>query len=77
MIVRGLQRFPPWSRSTIPLSVCTARGSGPELRSSMEFRSRAWRLTFGASSVDASGAIAGIVKLLLPPRQSRGVSLGF
>jgi len=73
-----------WTPTVFPLvalgdpnRICTARGSGPEFRSSMEFRSRAWRLTFGASSVDAWGAIAGIVKLLLPPRQSRGVSLGF
>jgi hypothetical protein len=38
-------------------------------------RSCASRLAFKVSSVGAWGAIAGIVKLLLPPRQSRGISL--
>jgi hypothetical protein len=37
-------------------------------------RSCASRLAFKASSVAALRAIAGIVKLLLPPRQSRGIS---
>jgi hypothetical protein len=42
--------------------------------SSMELPSCAWRHTFRVSSVDAWGTTAGIVKLLLPPRQSRGNS---
>jgi len=37
----------------------------------------AWRLTFEVSSVEAWGVTAGTVKLLLPPRQSRGISLGY
>src|SRR5258707_1021617 len=44
---------------------------------STEFRSCAWRLAFEVSSVGAWGAIAGTVKLFLPPRQSRGNSLGY
>ena len=35
----------------------------------------AWRLTLKVSSMGACGATAGNVKLLLPPRQSRGISL--
>jgi hypothetical protein len=38
-------------------------------------RSSPSRLAFKVSSARAWGAIAGIVKLLLPPRQSRGISL--
>jgi hypothetical protein len=38
-------------------------------------RSCASRLAFKVSFVRAWGAIAGTVKLLLPPRQSRGISL--
>ena len=34
----------------------------------------AWRLTLEVSSMGAWGATAGDVKLLLPPRQSRGIS---
>src|SRR6516225_5061263 len=34
----------------------------------------AWRLTLEVSSMGAWGATAGNVKLLLPPRQSRGIS---
>ena len=45
-----------------------------EVRPSGELRSRAWRLAFRASSVGDGGATAGNVKLLLPPRQSRGIS---
>jgi hypothetical protein len=48
----------------------SASNAGP----STEFRSCAWRLAFEVSSVGAWGAIAGTVKLLLPPRQSRGNS---
>jgi hypothetical protein len=33
-----------------------------------------WRLTLEVSSMGAWGATAGNVKLLLPPRQSRGIS---
>jgi hypothetical protein len=69
-----------WTPTVFPLvalgdpnRICTARGSGPEFRSSMEFRSRAWRLTFGASSVDAWGAIAGIVKLCCLPGRAGGL----
>jgi hypothetical protein len=40
---------------------------------STEFRSCAWRLAFEVSSAGAWGAIAGTVKLFLPPRQSRGL----
>jgi len=32
---------------------------------------------FEVSSVGARGVTAGTVKLLLPPRQSRGISLGY
>ena len=39
------------------------------------FRSCAWRPAFEVSSVGAWGVTAGTVKLLLPPRQSRGISL--
>src|SRR5262245_16478648 len=49
-------------------------------RPSMEFPSCAWRLTRW-SFVDGrpllSPATPGTVKLLLPPRQSRGISLGY
>jgi hypothetical protein len=40
-----------------------------------QIRSCALRLAFKVSSVGAWGATAGTVKLLLPPRQSRGISL--
>jgi hypothetical protein len=41
----------------------------------MELPSCAWRLTFRVSSVDAWGTTAGIVKLLLPPRQAGGTPM--
>jgi hypothetical protein len=37
----------------------------------------AWRPAFEISSMGARGVTAGTVKLLLPPRQSRGISLGY
>ena len=43
-------------------------------RPSMGLCACAWRLTLEVSSIGAWGATAGNVKLLLPPRQSRGIS---
>ena len=54
--------------------VCALNRGKLRTHSSMELPSCAWRLTFRVSSVDAWGTTAGIVKLLLPPRQSRGNS---
>jgi hypothetical protein len=49
--------------------VCALNRGKLRTHSSMELPSCAWRLTFSVSAVDAWGTTAGIVKLLLPPRQ--------
>src|SRR5580658_7036729 len=54
--------------------VCALNRGKLRTHSSMELPSCAWRLTLRVSSVDAWGTTAGIVKLLLPPRQSRANS---
>jgi len=61
------------ARSILPIQLCGL--SFPMLgRPSMQLCSCAWRLTLEVSPMDAWGAIAGNVKCLLPPRQSRGIS---